>query len=80
MVDLPITKPYLKCHTHKSRYADTSRVAYTRGAQTKLAILSGHIIRNLGKRTDVHQTTQQTLPEDDDANDVEVWNEVEQGV
>lgn len=77
MLHLPPAQSHLYNHTQKARNTYPSRITHTSRTQAELPILLGHIIRNLGKGTDIHQPTQQTFPENDDADDVVAWYEVE---
>lgn len=80
MIHLPPTQPHLNRHTNKPRNTDPRTIAHTRCPETKLPILLGHIIRNLGKRANVDQAAQQALPENHNAHDVVRGDEVEERV
>jgi hypothetical protein len=80
MVNLPPTQPNLKHHANKPSNANPARIAHTGRSQAELSILFRHIIRDLGKRAHIDQAAEQTFPEDDDADDVEMRDEVEHGM
>lgn len=80
MINLPPTQPHLHRHTQKARHTNAPRITHTRGPQTKLAILLGHVVRDLCKRAHIHQAAQQALPENNHTHDVVARYEVKHGV
>lgn len=77
MINLPPTQRDLQCHPNESRHAYAAGVRYTRSTKTEFSILLWHIISNLRKSADVHQTTQQTFPEHYREDNVHRRDEIE---
>jgi hypothetical protein len=80
VIYLPPAQPHLDSHAEEPRYTDSARVTHTRGAETKLSVLAGHVVRNLRKRTDINKPAEQALPENNDTDNVVAGDEVEHGV
>ena len=80
MVNLPIAQPYLHCHAEKASHTDTAAIADRGSTQTELPILGRDVLHNLSKGVDIDSTTEQTLPKDNNKNDINRRDKVEQGV
>jgi hypothetical protein len=80
MVDLPIAQPYLKGHAQEARQTNPPRVANTCGSKAEFSIYLRHVICDFRKRANIYKPTKQPFPKNDHANNVEVWNEIEQSM
>ena len=80
MPNLPSTKPNLNTHAQKASQTYPSRITNARGTQRKLPLPSRNGVQDLRKSIDIHQSAQQTLPEDDNEDDPNVGQEIEQSM
>ena len=80
MSHLPVAKPDLPSHTKEPGNTDTTRITNSSSAQRELTIFLGDTISNLSEGVDVHHSTQETLPENDDEDNPHAGNEIKQGV
>jgi hypothetical protein len=80
MLHLPPTKRLLHANTNKSSQTNPRRIAHSRRSQTELAVLLRHLFPDSGESTDVHQATEQTLPEHNGENEPDGRDERVHGV
>lgn len=80
MADLPTAKPNLHGHAEEAGDADSGAVADASGAEAELAVGRGHLLHDVGESVDVDGAAEQALPENDEEDDVDVRQEVEEGV
>lgn len=70
MADLPLTKPNLHRHAQEPRDTDPATITDRRRPETKLPLLEGHILHDLGKGIHVDRSPQQPLPENHRKDDI----------
>ena len=80
MTHLPVAQRDFESHTCKASNAYAGRVADARRAQAELAIFAGHVVGDLCECAHIDQAAEQALPKYDEANDVEIGQEVKQGM
>ena len=78
MPNLPPTKPNLNPHTQKASHTYPSGITNARSAQGKLPLPARNSVQDLSKSINIHQTPQQSLPEDNRENDPDVRQEIKQ--
>ena len=80
MVDLPIAQPYLHGHTEEASHTNATAIADRGSTQAEFAILGRDILHDLSKSVDIDSPAEQTLPKDNDKNDVNRRDEIVEGV
>lgn len=80
MINLVITKPDFNRHAHEAGNADPRTITHARGAHTELPVFMRDRFEDAGERMYIHAAAQQTLPEDNEEDDVDVGYEVEERV
>lgn len=80
MAHLPTTKENFPRHTQEARYTNSRGIAHGRSAQREFPILLGDSVGDLCKGIHVNQAAQQSFPEDDQEDDIDIGDETKHGV